>query len=240
MRGPDRPRRLVAAGVLAAALITLCWSVATAGAQPSTSAQRRASTTVPHRRTGTRRLAATTTTVAIAPLITAAPTTTIAPTTTVAPLPSIADQGDRVTTKGKVDDPAQKRLRLVIGGLVGLAIIVAGLTIWLWRATKPSRAVADAEDEPTSAGDDGPSWSDLPRPEPLPAGATQAVLTGPLEGVRVPRRPVPVPPGHREPIWADEHVAAAPMTITTAPTPTPVSTPDVTEGETAEREGNDG
>jgi hypothetical protein len=228
MRGPDRPRRLVAAGVLAAALITLCWSVSSVGAQTGTRSQRRASTTVPHRRSSR---FATTTTLAVQPFLTAPPTT-LAPTTSVAPIPSIADQGDKVTTKGKIDDPAQKRLRLVIGGLVGLAIIVLGLTIWLWRATKPSRVAAESDLETTSSGEDGPSWSEMPRPGPVTAGATRAVPTGPLEGVRVPRRPQPVPPGHREPIWADEHLAAGPSTITTAPPTAAVSTPDVGEGET--------
>jgi hypothetical protein len=227
MRGPDRPRRLVAAGVLAAGLITLCWSVAAVGAQTGTRSQRRASTTVPRRSTRS----ASSTTVLAQPFITAAPTTTLAPTTTVAPIPSVADQGNRVTTKGKVDDPAQKRLRWIIVGLVGLAVIVAGLTIWLWRATKPSRLADGSGVEPTSAGDDGLAWSDLPRPGTATAGATQTLATGPLEGVRVPRRPAPVPPGHREPIWADEHLAAAPVTITTAPSASPVSTPDAGNGE---------
>jgi hypothetical protein len=212
--------------VLAAALITLCWSVATVGAQARTRPDRRTTMTVPRRTSRTRHLA-TTTTVTIQPFI--APTTTAAPSTTLAPIPSIADEGNRVATSGKVDDPAQKRLRLVIGGLVGLAILVAIMTIWLWRATKPSRLADDSDVESTTTGEDGPTWSDLPRPAPLATGATRAVPTGPLEGVRVPRRPLPVPPGHREPIWADEHLAATPMTITTAPPAAPVSTPDVRE-----------
>ncbi len=137
-----------------------------------------------------------------------------------------------MTTKGKVDDPAQKKLRWIIVGLVGLAVIVAALTIWLWRATKPSRRAGDPDLESPETGDGGPAWSDLPPPGP--AGTTSAIAAGPLEGVRVPRRPPPVPPGHREPIWADEHLAAAPITITTTPTATPVSTPDAGEGEVSD------
>jgi hypothetical protein len=64
------------------------------------------------------------------------------------------------------------------------------------------------------------------------AGATEAVRVGPLEGVRVPLRPPPAPPGHRQPIWADEHLAAEPRTITTSPTTAaPVPTPDAGDGE---------
>ena len=231
MRGPDRPRRLVAAGVVAAGLITVCWSVAAAGAQTGTSSQRRATTTVPRRVSGGTRSVSSTT--VAEPFITAAPTT-LPPTTTVAPIPSIADQGNRVTTKGKVDDPAQKRLRWIIVGLVGLAVIVAGLTIWLWRATRPDSLRGRRRRRARLERRRGPGLVRPASTRPGSCGRHWRGRGGSVGGRRVPRRPPPVPPGHREPIWADEHAAAAPMTITTTPTAAPVSTPDAGDGEVSD------
>jgi len=74
-------------------------------------------------------------------------------TTTVAP-----SGGDGSTTTEDAgtaaDDPAQDRLRLIIIGLVALAVVVLAVTILFWRATSPSRVVTVVEVDDRDDRDD--------------------------------------------------------------------------------------
>ena len=77
------------------------------------------------------------------------------------------------------DNPSQSTLRWLIWGLVGLAIVVAAVTVWLVRATRPIRNSTDTDE----AGDDRPQDSGPGK------GLVSPVDTGQLR---------------RVPIWADE------------------------------------
>ncbi len=115
--------------------------------------------------------------------VAADPSTTLAPTTSPAEggssLPSVSTDGTTSTPTGPVDDPAQDRLRYIIWGLVGLAVVVAVATVMLWRATSPKRAVTVSVI---------PVEGDEQRP-PIPTGTRVApVAPDPL---MAPTRPLP-------------------------------------------------
>jgi hypothetical protein len=91
---------------------------------------------------------------------------------TASTLPQAATDGSGTTTttstESPPDDPAQKQLRLIIIGLVVLAVVVLALTVFLWRATSPARVVTvvpvgDGGDvEEGFEGDDVPDDGDEP------------------------------------------------------------------------------
>ncbi len=73
-------------------------------------------------------------------------TTTVAPAvdpaaaTTVA-APPVTDAGLETT---RLDDPeARRTINLLIGLLAALALVLAGVTVWFWRATRPVAAALE-------------------------------------------------------------------------------------------------
>lgn len=85
------------------------------------------------------------------------------------------------------EDPAQDQLRLVIAGLVGLAVVLVVLQVVLWRVTSPKRrarrdaaeaaeATAVAAAEPERATE--PEQLDLTAPAAPPAPAVARIPLG--------------------------------------------------------------
>ncbi len=186
MRGPLVTRRVVVPVVCAALTLFVGWSLA-----PGASAE-------------TSRLPSQRTTTTVAPPAT---TTTAMPATSEPPVPTVANETKTVETKGEIDDPAQKKLRWIIIGLIGLAVLILILTIWFWRATRPSRLAAK-----TSTGGTATNVGVTSLAEAMAlGGATSASATSAsavTDSVRISGKRPPVPPGHRPPIWADEHISA--------------------------------
>ncbi|HKY14629.1 MAG TPA: hypothetical protein VJM33_06855 [Microthrixaceae bacterium] len=126
------------------------------------------------------------------------PPTTVAttsPPTAEAPVPSVA--GEETTTveeQGDTDDPAEERLQWIIIALLVLAGLILVITIWFWRATRPARRREPLE-----------PLLGAPASEATPAAPVE---TGVVADSRSADRRAPaLPPGHRAPMWADEHPA---------------------------------
>jgi hypothetical protein len=117
------------------------------------------------------------------------PTTTVPPPTTAAPQTTVpqasTDSTPTAQKSGTVaSDPAQKRLRWIIAGLVGLAVIVLIVTIWFWRATSPSRGVTVTEVATDEDGDGSvPAQPAIPTPAAAPGTPVDAL---PLMAVNAP------------------------------------------------------
>lgn len=76
-------------------------------------------------------------------------------------------------------DDTERTIRVVIGALLGLAVLLAILTIWYWRRTDPRRTARSAGDRPSSPTDTG-------RPDPggpsAPQGGAAPRAAGTPEG----------------------------------------------------------
>jgi hypothetical protein len=128
-------------------------------------------------------------------------------------------------------DPAQKRLRWIIGGLLGLAAIILIATIWFWRATRPSRGVT------VTAVNDGttvdPSWE---RPAiPTSVGAVSGPDALPLMAVSAPLPPLGGTPAASVAAFVPASSVSSPPPVAPAdvygtapapPGPPPAGTPD--------------
>jgi hypothetical protein len=168
------------------------------------------------------------------------PATTLAPTTTQAPVTTLAPASTDTTPTAQksgtvASDPAQKRLRWIIGGLIGLAVLALVATIWFWRATRPIPDVSvtevAAEDEADGVATMAPS--SLP-PVTGPAPALEAVplmaptaplpptVAGVVASVPAPEPFVPTPVSSSPPPLSPADVYGSP------PPPPPVADPDPT------------
>ncbi len=91
------------------------------------------------------------------------------------------------------DNPSQSTLRWLIWGLIGLAIVVAAMTVWLIRATRPIR---DAPVGGTGGDLDNKELDDIDE-----SGDDRVNDSGPRDGLV---SPVDTGQLRRVPLWADE------------------------------------
>ena len=125
-------------------------------------------------------------------------TSTVTPPTATPPVPTVANESTQsVEKKGEIDDPAQKELRWIIIGLLGLAVVILILTIWFWRATRPAR-----RPQPETPPSDAPAAGRAPDDDqrvPVVAAAASVGAPMPTDSVRIaaaltggaPRSPCP-------------------------------------------------
>ena len=123
---------VLCAAVLAGGLVALV-TAGSASAAPVTTPK---SPTTTIRRTSTTVARSTT-----------VPSTTVAATTSTS-APDAADPVSTPTTVagGVGDASSSRKVNLAIGLLVGLGVLVAGLTIWFWTRTKPLPPALEALD----------------------------------------------------------------------------------------------
>jgi hypothetical protein len=108
----------------------------------------------------------------------------------------LAQEADDVVVTTAGDDTG-RTVAIVVAALVGLAVLLAVLTIWYWRHTDPRRRVAarpaPVAARPGAVAGPAPAPQEPARPAPQAPGGITAEewlrLTGPSE--QPPRRPGP-------------------------------------------------